>query len=134
MLAIRFVQECQKRNYIYVKPIITPRFTISCTDDYMKYMGELAKEYKIPVQSHLSENLGEIEFVKELRAGSGDKFYGESYDKYGLFGGEVKTIMAHQVILIFVQEFVLLLNILEKDAILELVVIYLVDMHLIYLK
>ena len=94
---LRFVQECQKRNYVYAKPIITPRFTISCTDEYMKYMGELAKEYKIPVQSHLSENLGEIEFVKELRAGSGDKFYGESYDKNGLFGGEVKTIMAHCV-------------------------------------
>ena len=92
---LRFVEECQKRNYKYVKPIITPRFTISCTDDYMQYMGELAKKYKIPVQSHLSENLGEIEFVKELRPN--DKFYGESYDKYGLFGTEVKTIMAHCV-------------------------------------
>ena len=44
---LRFIQECKKRNYIYVKPIITPRFTISCTDEYMKHMGELAKEYNI---------------------------------------------------------------------------------------
>ena len=90
---LRFVEECQKKNYQYVKPIITPRFTISCTDEYMQYMGEIAKKYKIPVQSHLSENLGEVEFVKQLRPN--DKFYAESYDKYGLFGSEVKTIMSH---------------------------------------
>ena len=92
---LRFIEECQKRNYKFVKPIITPRFTISCTDEYMKYMGELAKKYNIAVQSHLSENLGEIDFVRQLRPN--DKFYGESYDKNGLFGKEVKTVMAHCV-------------------------------------
>jgi guanine deaminase len=91
----RFIEECLKRNYKYVKPIITPRFTIACTDEYMQFMGEIAKNYSIPVQSHLSENLDEIEFVKELRPD--DKFYAESYDKNGLFGREVKTIMAHCV-------------------------------------
>ena len=91
----RFVEECEKRNYKFVKPIITPRFTISCTDEYMQYMGEIAKKHNIPVQSHLSENLGEIDFVKQLRPN--DKFYGESYDKNGLFGKEVKTVMAHCV-------------------------------------
>ena len=91
----RFIEECKKRNYKYVKPIITPRFTISCTDEYMQYLGEIAKKNNIPVQSHLSENIGEIEFVKKLRPN--DKFYGESYDKNGLFGKEVKTIMAHCV-------------------------------------
>ena len=92
---LRFVEECQKRNYKFVKPIITPRFTISCTDEYMKYMGELAKKYNIAVQSNLSENFGEIDFVRQLRPN--DKFYGESYDKNGLFGKEVKTVMAHCV-------------------------------------
>ena len=91
----RFVEECEKRNYKFVKPIITPRFTISCSDEYMEYMGKLAKEHNIPVQSHLSENLGEIDFVKQLRPN--DKFYAESYDKSGLFGKEVKTVMAHCV-------------------------------------
>ena len=94
---LRFVQECQKRNYSYAKPIITPRFTVACTDDYMKYMGELAKEYNLPAQSHLSESLSEIELVKELRKDSGDQFYAESYSKNGLFGGDVKTVMAHCV-------------------------------------
>ncbi len=89
----RFLEECQKRNYKYVKPIITPRFTVACTDEYMKFLGELARKYNVPVQSHVSENLGEIEFVKQLRPD--DKFYGESYDKNGLFGNDVKTVMAH---------------------------------------
>ena len=92
--SLKFVQECQKRNYSYAKPIITPRFTVSCTDDYMKYLGDLAKEYHLPVQSHLSESIGEIDFVKILRPN--DSFYAESYDKNGLFG-DVPTIMAHCV-------------------------------------
>ena len=48
------------------------------------------------MQSHLSENLGEIEWVKELCPDT--EFYGEAYDKFGLFGGEnCPTIMAHCV-------------------------------------
>ena len=92
---IRFLEECKKRNYQYAKPIITPRFTPSCTDDYMDKLGKLAEKYDLPVQSHLSENPGEIEWMKQLRPN--DAFYGESYDKYGLFGKNRKTIMAHCV-------------------------------------
>lgn len=92
---IRFIEECIKKNYTYVKPIITPRFTPSCSDDYMEKLGEITKNYNLSVQSHLSENLDEIDWVKELRPN--DNFYGESYDKYGLFGNGPKTIMAHCV-------------------------------------
>ena len=90
-----FLEECMKRNYEFVKPIITPRFTPSVSDSYMENLGKLAKKYNLPAQSHLSENLKEIEWVKNLR--KNDSFYGESYDKNGLFGNEIKTIMAHCV-------------------------------------
>jgi len=90
-----FLEECMKRNYEFVKPIITPRFTPSVSDSYMENLGKLAKKYNLPAQSHLSENLKEIEWVKNLR--KNDSFYGESYDKNGLFGKEIKTIMAHCV-------------------------------------
>jgi len=90
-----FIEECLKRNYKYVKPIITPRFTPSVSDSYMESLGKLAKEYNLPVQSHLSENHNEINFVKELRPS--DSFYAESYGKYGLFGKDRKTVMAHCV-------------------------------------
>ncbi len=92
---IHFIEECMKKNYTYVKPIITPRFTPSCTDDYMEKLGQIARKYNLSVQSHLSENLEEIHLVKKLRPN--DTFYGESYDKYGLFGNPQKTIMAHCV-------------------------------------
>jgi guanine deaminase len=90
---IRFIEECLKKNYKYVKPIITPRFTPSVSDAYMEQLGIIAKKYNLAVQSHLSENQEEIKLVKELR--KNDSFYAQSYDKYGLFGNERKTVMAH---------------------------------------
>ncbi|MDO5785815.1 MAG: amidohydrolase family protein [Eubacteriales bacterium] len=78
-----------------VKPILTPRFTPSCTDELLERLSQLQKKYKVPVQSHLSENLGEIEWVKELCPGT--KNYGDSYDRYDLFGNDCPTIMAHCV-------------------------------------
>jgi guanine deaminase len=82
-------------KYEMVKPIITPRFVPTCSKELMKGLGELAKKYNIPVQSHLSENKGEISFVKELHPDA--KNYASVYAEAGLFG-EVKTIMAHCVL------------------------------------
>ena len=82
-------------KYERTEAIITPRFIPSCTDELMEKLGEIQKEYHLPVQSHLSESLGEIEVVKQLRPQ--DQFYGEGYEKYGLFGSNGKTIMAHCV-------------------------------------
>lgn len=84
-----------KVKYKNTYPIITPRFTPSCTDELMESLGKITKEEKLPVQSHLSENQAEIEWVKELCPGT--KCYGESYDRFGLFGEYSKTIMAHCV-------------------------------------
>ena len=75
-----------------VKPIITPRFVPSCTTDLMEGLGQLALKYNIPVQSHLSENTSEVEWVKELHPELPN--YGSVYDEYNLFG-QTKTVMAH---------------------------------------
>jgi len=77
-----------------VRPIITPRFVPSCTPQMLRACGELARKYNLPVQSHLSENRGEIAWVKELEPES--KHYGDAYNRYGLFG-QTPTIMAHCV-------------------------------------
>ena len=58
-------------------------------------MSGLQKKYHVPVQSHLSENLDEIEWVKRLCPGT--RNYGETYDRYDLFGNDCPTIMAHCV-------------------------------------
>lgn len=82
-------------KYKNIKPIITPRFIPSCSDELMEWLGRIQKELCLPIQSHLSEAKGEIEWVRELCPDC--KFYGEAYDKYELFGGDTKTIMAHCV-------------------------------------
>lgn len=90
----RWINE-SKGKFKNTCPIITPRFVPSCTDELLSLLGEICDTYHLPVQSHLSENKGEIEWVKELVPDS--KFYGEVYDRYHLFGRENKTVMAHCV-------------------------------------
>ena len=77
------------------KPILTPRFIPSCTDDLMYALSELRRQYGLPVQSHLSENFSEIAWVQELCPRS--KCYGDAYRQFGLFGGDHRCIMAHCV-------------------------------------
>ena len=77
------------------KPILTPRFIPSCTDDLMYALSELRRQYDLPVQSHLSENFSEIAWVQELCPRS--KCYGDAYRQFGLFGGDHRCIMAHCV-------------------------------------
>ena len=77
------------------KPILTPRFIPSCTDDLMYRLADLRAEFDVPVQSHLSENYSEIAWVKELVPTA--RNYGDAYRKFGLFGGDHRCIMAHCV-------------------------------------
>ena len=90
-----------KDKFENTKPILTPRFIPCCTDKLMEELREIQMTYGIPVQSHLSESKGEIDFVKFLRPNNA--FYGDSYNEYDLFGKnddintDVKTVMAHCV-------------------------------------
>lgn len=90
-----------KDKFTNTKPILTPRFIPCCTDKLMEELREIQMAYGIPVQSHLSESKGEIDFVKLLRPDN--PFYGDSYNEYDLFGKnddidtDVKTVMAHCV-------------------------------------
>ena len=61
----------------------------------MRRLSRIRQQYGLPVQSHLSENPGEVQWVRELCPGT--SCYGDAYDQFGLFGGEAKTVMAHCV-------------------------------------
>lgn len=89
----KWILACSELKHI--KPILTPRFVPTCSDALMKKLSYLQKKYQLPVQSHLSENVGEIQWVKELCPDI--EFYGEAYHKYGMFGGECPSVMAHCV-------------------------------------
>lgn len=88
-----WIQRCE--GFENVKPILTPRFIPTCSDELMEKLSVLQKKYQLPVQSHLSENLGEIQWVQELCPDT--RFYGEAYDRYDMFGNDCPTIMAHCV-------------------------------------
>ena len=73
--------------------MLTPRFTPSCTDELMAFLGRLAAERQLPVQSHLSENSAEMKWVRQLHPDC--RQYWETYAKYGLWNE--RTVMAHCV-------------------------------------
>jgi len=76
-----------------VRPILTPRFTPSCTNELMQALGQIAESHKLGIQSHLSENTSEMAWVRELHPDCCQ--YWETYAKYGLFNA--RTVMAHCV-------------------------------------
>lgn len=90
---ILWLERCEDLKNI--KPIITPRFIPSCTDKLMEELSKIVDKYNLPVQSHLSENKSEIEWVKQLVPSV--KSYEAAYDKFGLLGSKTNTIMAHYV-------------------------------------
>ena len=92
---VEWIKDVLHKKYQNTMPILTPRFTPSCSDELMENLKKIQMYYQIPVQSHLSENRGEIAWVKELCPWS--EFYGDAYDRFGLFGADCKTVMAHCV-------------------------------------
>ena len=90
----RLIEDYGKK-YDRIKPIITPRFIPSCSKELLQGLGKLAKDYQVPIQSHLSENIGEILMVRKLHPEHRD--YASIYETYGLFG-DTPTIMAHCVL------------------------------------
>lgn len=92
---VNWLKDVDSRGYRNTKAILTPRFTPSCTDDLMKELKKIQKEYRLPMQSHLSENPSEGMWVKELCPWS--EVYADAYAEFDLFGLDCPTIMAHCV-------------------------------------
>lgn len=62
---------------------ITPRFALTCSEELLEMCGALKQEFPDAyIQTHLSENLSEIEQVKKLFPWATS--YLEVYDRYGL--------------------------------------------------
>ncbi|KYM83189.1 Guanine deaminase [Atta colombica] len=78
-----------------VKPIITPRFALSCDMELMQKLAEIAKTKDVHIQSHVSENKDEIIAVKQ--AFPHLPSYTAVYDAAGLLTN--KTVLAHGVYL-----------------------------------
>lgn len=76
-----------------VRPILTPRFALSCTPQLLTALGKLAEEKDLPIQTHISENTAEIDAVRQ--AFPTLPSYAAVYDHFGLL--TPRTILAHGV-------------------------------------
>jgi guanine deaminase len=92
-----------------LRPILTPRFAISCTAELLSGLGDLAAETpsavsynsschpptphssRLPIQTHISENPSEVTLTKKLFPSHSS--YAAVYDDFGLLGPT--TILAH---------------------------------------
>lgn len=71
----------------------SPRFAVSCSRELMSGAAELAKARGAFIQTHLSENAGELARVRELHPWAEN--YTDVYAKCGLLGS--RTVLAHCV-------------------------------------
>lgn len=101
-----------------VRPILTPRFAISCSHELLGKLGNLAAtDPGLHIQTHISENAGEIAFTRELfppaslpvpptplpvaydvngaKGKKGGGTYAGVYDAFGLL--RENTVLAHAV-------------------------------------
>lgn len=91
------IEYCKEKNAAnggseLVRPTITPRFAITCSDELLTGLGALAAKHDCHVQTHLNENKGEIAFTAELFPG---KNYTQVYKETGLITR--KSVFAHCV-------------------------------------
>ncbi|SCW03944.1 LAFE_0H02476g1_1 [Lachancea fermentati] len=74
-----------------IKPIITPRFAPACSRELMSWLGKIANEENLHVQTHLDENPNEVKWVSELFPEC--ESYTHVYDAHQLL--TKKTVLAH---------------------------------------
>jgi guanine deaminase len=86
---IEYVRSMPGNETALVKPVITPRFIPSCTDELLVRLGALARESGCHVQTHCSESDWEHQFVLG-RCGKTDA---AALDGFGLLSRH--TVLAH---------------------------------------
>ncbi|MDY0325270.1 MAG: amidohydrolase family protein [Candidatus Cloacimonadaceae bacterium] len=72
--------------------IFSPRFAPTCSETLMRETGKYASAHEAFIQTHLSENLEETRWVKQL---FGQETYTEVYADYGILGP--RTILGHAI-------------------------------------
>jgi guanine deaminase len=86
---IAYVQSMPGNEAEMIRPVVTPRFIPSCSDDLLRRLGRLAQETGCHVQTHCSESDWEHQFVLS-RCSSTDT---AALDGFGLLSR--RTILAH---------------------------------------
>ncbi len=72
---------------------VSPRFAIACSEEMMRAAAALATKYGTYIQTHLAENAGEIELVRQMHPWARD--YTDVYHGCGLL--TPRTVLGHCV-------------------------------------
>ncbi|KAK6195970.1 hypothetical protein SNE40_001285 [Patella caerulea] len=78
-----------------ITPCVTPRFAVSCSEELMREVGQIAKKFHLPIQTHLSECRPECQMVKHVHPKGLN--YTDVYNHAGLL--TKRTILAHSIYL-----------------------------------
>lgn len=86
------IQKWHKKGRLHYA--VTPRFAITSTDEQLQKAGELLKEFPdVYMHTHISENVKEVEWVKELFPAC--EGYLDVYDQAGLV--KERSVFAHGI-------------------------------------
>lgn len=88
----KLIQKWHKKGRLHYA--VTPRFAITSTDEQLRKAGELLKEFPdVYMHTHISENINEVAWVKELFPDC--EGYLDAYDQAGLV--RERSVFAHGV-------------------------------------
>ncbi len=78
-----------------IEYIITPRYAGSCSLDLLRESAKLAKEYQLSIQTHLAENIQELDYIATLHPCCSS--YTDVYRKAGIL--DCNALFAHCIYL-----------------------------------
>lgn len=87
--SVRILEKWHNKGNGRIKYAFAPRFVVSCTENLLLKVRDLAKEYDVMIHTHASENKGEIDLVYRDRGLRNIQYL----HKLGLTGE--KLILAH---------------------------------------
>ncbi|KAK9701951.1 hypothetical protein K7432_011484 [Basidiobolus ranarum] len=85
-----FVEFTLGKGNPLITPVVTPRFIPTCSNKLLQALGDIAERYNLPIQSHISESIAEVDFVHQLHDGKNDA---DVFDSYKLLNN--RTVLAH---------------------------------------
>lgn len=92
---IKHIQKIDSDSKL-IKPVLTPRFAISCEPELLAGLGRIAQEYPdLPIQTHFNEAKQEIQFTRQLFPEFRTEV--DLYEQFGLLNG--RSILAHSIFL-----------------------------------
>jgi guanine deaminase len=90
---VRVLDQIEAMACPTVHAVLTPRFVPTCSSELMHGLGALARDRRVFVQSHISENVDEVQWVRELHPDCDS--YADVYFRHGLLND--RSVMAHAV-------------------------------------